>query len=50
MLLGNALKGIIIGIADFYRAVYEQCDRYRYHLAAGDSQVEALISFFRDGP
>lgn len=49
MLLGNALKGIIIGIADFYRAVHEQRDRYRYHLAVGASQMEALIPFFRDG-
>lgn len=48
MLLGNALQGIIIGIADFYRAVHEQRDRYRYHLAAGASQMEALIPFFRD--
>jgi len=48
MLLGNALKGIIIGIADFYRAVHEQRDRYRYHLAAGANQVEALLPFFRE--
>ena len=39
---------MILGIADFYRVVHEQRDRYRYHLAAGASQMEALIPFFRD--
>jgi len=49
MLLGNALKGIIIGIADFYRAIHKDRDRYLYHLAAGAGQMEALTPFFRDG-
>jgi len=49
MLLGNALKGIIIGIADFYKAIHDGQDRYLYHLAAGASQMEALVPFFRDG-
>lgn len=49
MLLGNALKGIIIGITDFYRAIHRDRDRYLYHLAAGAGQMEALIPFFRDG-
>jgi putative ABC transport system permease protein len=49
MLLGNALKGIIIGIADFYKAIYQNRDRYLYHLAAGAGQMEGLIPFFRDG-
>lgn len=49
MLLGNALKGIIIGIADFYKAIHDGRDRYLYHLAAGAGQMEALIPFFRDG-
>lgn len=49
MLLGNALQGIIIGIADFYKAIHNGRDRYLYHLAAGAGQMEALIPFFRDG-
>lgn len=49
MLLGNALKGIIIGIADFYKAIHENNNRYFYHLAAGAGQMEALIPFLRDG-
>jgi putative ABC transport system permease protein len=49
MLLGNALKGIIIGIADFYKAIHQNRSRYLYHLAAGAGQMEALTPFFRDG-
>ncbi|MCB9266854.1 MAG: ABC transporter permease [Lewinellaceae bacterium] len=49
MLLGNALKGIIIGIADFYKAIRNSRGRYLYHLAAGAGQMEALAPFFRDG-
>jgi putative ABC transport system permease protein len=48
MLLGNALKGIIIGIADFYKAIANHQNRYRYQLSLGASQTEALIPFFRD--
>lgn len=49
MLLGNALKGIVIGIADFYNAIRNDRDRYLYHLAAGANQLEGLVPFFRDG-
>jgi putative ABC transport system permease protein len=49
MLLGNALKGIIIGIADFYKAIHQNRKRYLYYLAAGASQMEALTPFFREG-
>ena len=48
MLLGNALKGIIIGISDFYQKLQNDRDRYRYHLALGAGQREALTPFFRD--
>ena len=47
MLLGNALKGIVIGISAFYQQVDQQRQQYRYHLAAGASQWEAIIPFFR---
>ncbi len=49
MLLGNALKGIVIGIAEFYKRIHDDRDRYLYHLAAGAGQMEALVPFFRDG-
>ncbi len=49
MLLGNALKGIIIGISDFYKNLKNSRERYMYHIAAGANQWEALIPFFRDG-
>ncbi len=48
MLLGNALKGIIIGISDFYKAIHNNRNRYLYQLSAGASQMEALVPFFRD--
>ncbi|MEQ8702436.1 MAG: ABC transporter permease [Phaeodactylibacter sp.] len=48
MLLGNALKGIVIGLSDFYQRLQDQQDAYRYYLAAGASRWEALIPFFRN--
>lgn len=49
MLLGNALKGIVIGISDFYKRLREERERYLYHIAAGATQWEGVIPFFRDG-
>jgi putative ABC transport system permease protein len=48
MLLGNALKGIVVGMSDFYKAIDRQRDRYWYHLGQGASQIEALNPFIRD--
>ena len=48
MLLGNALKGVIIGISDFYHQLRQNQARYRYQLAAGAQQKEAVAPFFRD--
>jgi putative ABC transport system permease protein len=48
MLLGNALKGIVIGLSDFYQRLQDQQDEYRYYLAAGASRWEALMPFFRN--
>jgi putative ABC transport system permease protein len=47
MLLGNALKGIVIGISAFYRQLRQQQKQYNYHLAAGANQWEAITPFFR---
>ncbi len=49
MLLGNALKGIVIGIADFYKVIRRDQNRYLYHIASGAGQMEALVPFFREG-
>jgi len=48
MLLGNALRGIVIGISHFYNAIRQQERRYHYHLALGATQTEALVPFFRE--
>lgn len=48
MLFGNALKGVIIGVSNFYQTLRKDEKRYRYHLALGATKAEALIPFFRD--
>lgn len=48
MLLGNSLKGDIIGISHFYQAIRRDEKRYFYHLSMGASQFEALLPFFRE--
>lgn len=48
MLLGNSLKGDIIGISHFYQAIRRDEKRYFYHLSMGANQLEALIPFFRE--
>ena len=45
ILLGNALKGIIIGISDFFQQLEKDRRRHQYHLAAGASRWEALVPF-----
>ncbi len=47
MLLGNALKGIVIGLSDFYQRLHDNQEQYRYYLGAGAEQWEAVIPFFR---
>lgn len=47
MLLGNALKGIVIGLSDFYQRLHEHQEQYRYYLGAGAEQWEAVVPFFR---
>lgn len=48
MLLGNSLKGDIIGISKFYEDIKKDEKRYLYHLAMGASQREVIVPFFRD--
>jgi putative ABC transport system permease protein len=48
MLLGNSLRGDIIGIGNFYRAVKRNENRYLYHLACGATAMEALAPYFKE--
>ncbi len=47
MLLGNSLKGIIIGINNFYTFIRENESRHQFYLAAGATKSEALRPFLR---
>lgn len=49
MLLGNSLRGTIIGIGVFYRGVKRDGNRYFYSLASGATRYEAMAPFFRRG-
>lgn len=46
MILGNCLRGNIIGINDFYYNVKQHQERYYYFLANGATRREALFPFF----
>lgn len=47
MVLGNCLRSNVIGINEFYYSIHEHKDRYRFYLANGAEQKEALFPFFR---
>jgi len=49
MLLGNSLRGTIIGVGVFYRGVKRDGNRYFYSLASGATRYEAMAPFFRRG-
>jgi putative ABC transport system permease protein len=49
MLLGNSLRGTIIGIGDFYKNVRRNENRYFYGLASGATMYEALAPYLRNG-
>lgn len=48
MLLGNFLKGNIIGINNFYNAIKEKENEYLFSLGLGANQNEALKPFMRN--
>jgi putative ABC transport system permease protein len=48
MLLGNSLRGNIIGIGDFYKTVRRNESRYLFSLSAGATKWEALLPFLRE--
>lgn len=47
MLLGNSLRGNIVGIGDFYNDIRKNEKTYYYYLSLGATRLEAIIPFFR---
>lgn len=47
MVLGNAMKGIIVGVSDFYRNIKRNENRYLYHLAQGATVFESGSPYLR---
>jgi putative ABC transport system permease protein len=47
MLLGNSLRGNIVGISTFYDSIRKDARKYLYLLALGASQAEALLPYLR---
>ncbi len=48
MLLGNSLRGDIIGIDNFYKAIQRNEQRRLYALASGATLFESLMPYFRE--
>ena len=48
MLLGNSLRGNIVGISTFYKSIRKDTKKYLYVLSLGSSQYEALLPYLRE--
>lgn len=48
MLLGNSLRGNIVGVSGFYRELRDREEWYRFLVANGASRREALVPFLKD--
>ncbi|TXE10778.1 iron export ABC transporter permease subunit FetB [Gelidibacter salicanalis] len=48
MVLGNCLQSNVIGINTFYYSIDQHQERYRFFIANGSTQEEALFPFFRN--
>lgn len=48
MLLGNSLRGNIVGIDSFYKNIKKEKARYYYLLSLGASQYEAILPYLRE--
>ncbi len=48
MLLGNSLRGNIVGINTFYKNIRKDTKRYLYMLSLTSSHYEAMLPYFRD--
>lgn len=47
MLLGNALRGDVVGIGDFYSDIKRNENRYLYSLSIGADMYEAVLPYLR---
>jgi putative ABC transport system permease protein len=47
MLLGNSLRGIIVGLDTFYKTLRRDEHRYLYNLSLGATVMEAVSPYFR---
>ncbi len=48
MLLGNSLRGNIVGISTFYKNIKKDTRKYLYVLSLGASHYEALLPYLRE--
>ncbi|OHB50757.1 MAG: ABC transporter ATP-binding protein [Planctomycetes bacterium GWF2_41_51] len=48
MLLGNSLRGNIVGIDHFYRSIRKDTKKYLYVLSLGATHHEALLTYLRE--
>jgi putative ABC transport system permease protein len=48
MLLGNSLRGNIVGISTFYKSIRKDTKNYLYVLSLGASHYEALLPYLRE--
>lgn len=47
MLLGNSLRGNIVGLSSFYKGIKRNENRYEYFLSLGATRMEAVLPYFR---
>lgn len=48
MLLGNSLRGNIVGLTTFYKGIRRNEARYHFALASGARHIEAVIPYIRE--
>jgi putative ABC transport system permease protein len=48
MLLGNSMRGNIIGISNFYKELKRNEERYNYHLSLGATVMEGSMPYLRN--
>lgn len=48
MLLGNSLRGNIVGISAFYKNIRKESKEYSYKLSLGATRYEALLPYLRE--
>ena len=47
MLIGNSMRGIIVGLNDFYKNIKRNEERYLYSLSQGATLFEGILPYFR---